>query len=394
MPWPARSIPTGSSRPANIHTTGRPASRNSRLRRRNRLTRSAHWRSSIATSNGCTAARSSRRDAMRSASSSGSLITRAICSYCSAVVSGFCPERSAAITGAPGQICSIGSHLLRPTRIFMRIACSQISASSAVLPIPAGPEITTLELVPCWLALRNADSALAIGSLRPRNGPDRTAPPQETAYLLARVTGAAPSCIARSGDVQSAVGGHAGQLDPRLDSQTRNCCEGWALTVCDDTNRYLAISRLVLPSRDSHCRTTASQSRRTGLCGRAALWRSSARRCRNTDGPAGLGHDYAFYPRGHGRTHERERVAVSLLDCALPARTSMFSPERVSALGAAVWLESARWSAITAGAAPDGTMPTVGRRQPGGSAWSSMAAGRSRWSCCTGGRRPRTRGGT
>jgi hypothetical protein len=50
--------------------------------------------------------------------------------------------------------------------------------------------------------------------------------------------------------------------------------------VCDDSNRYLPISRLVLPSRDSRCRTPASQSRRTGLCGRAAPWRpwrSSAR---------------------------------------------------------------------------------------------------------------------
>jgi hypothetical protein len=69
------------------------------------------------------------------------------------------------------------------------------------LPIPAGPEITTLELVPCWLAPRNADNALAIGSLRPRNGPDRKTPPQETAFLLARVTVAAPLYIARSGDV-------------------------------------------------------------------------------------------------------------------------------------------------------------------------------------------------
>ena len=88
---------------------------------------------------------------MRSASSSGSLTTPAICSYSSAVVSGSRPARSAAITGAPGQTCSIGSHLLQPTRIFMRVACWQISASSAVLPIPAGPEISTLALVP-WLA--------------------------------------------------------------------------------------------------------------------------------------------------------------------------------------------------------------------------------------------------
>ena len=116
---------------------------------------------------------------MRSASSSGSLTAPAICSYWSAVVSGSCPARSAAITGAPGQTCSIGSHLLQPTRIFMRVACSQTSASSAVLPIPAGPQISTLALVPCWQEPRNADSALAIGSLRPRNGPDRTAPPQK-----------------------------------------------------------------------------------------------------------------------------------------------------------------------------------------------------------------------
>jgi len=45
--------------------------------------------------------------------------------------------------------------------------------------MPAGPEIITLALVPCWLTARNADSALAIGSLRPRNGPDRMSPPQE-----------------------------------------------------------------------------------------------------------------------------------------------------------------------------------------------------------------------
>jgi hypothetical protein len=32
---------------------------------------------------------------------------------------------------------------------------------------------------------------------------------------------------------------------------------------------------------------------------------------------------------------------VGLLDCVLPARTSMFSPEWVSAPGAATWLESA-----------------------------------------------------
>ena len=44
----------------------------------------------------------------------------------SAVVSGSGPARSAAITGAPGQTCSIGSHLLQPTRMFIRVACSQI----------------------------------------------------------------------------------------------------------------------------------------------------------------------------------------------------------------------------------------------------------------------------
>jgi hypothetical protein len=57
------------------------------------------------------------------------------------------------------------------------------------LPIPAGPEISTLALVPCWQEPRNADSALAIGSLRPRNGLVRKAPPQGTAFLLATVTG-------------------------------------------------------------------------------------------------------------------------------------------------------------------------------------------------------------
>jgi hypothetical protein len=67
--------------------------------------------------------------------------------------------------------------------------------------MPAGPQIITLELVPCWLAARNADSALAIGSLRPRNGPDRKTSPQETAFLLARVTVAGPPRIACSGDV-------------------------------------------------------------------------------------------------------------------------------------------------------------------------------------------------
>ena len=180
-------------------------------------------------SNGCTAARSSRRYAMRSASSSGSLITRAICSYCSAVVSGSCPERSAAITGAPGQICSIGSHLLRPTRIFMRVACSQISASSAVLPIPAGPEITTLELVPCWLAPRNADSALAIGSLRPRNGPDRTAPPQGNGISAGQ--GDRGRAAAHRPFGRCPIGGRRPRWSarPRLDSQTRNCGEGGRL---------------------------------------------------------------------------------------------------------------------------------------------------------------------
>ena len=164
----------------------------------------------------------------------------------------------------------------------MRVACSQISARSAVLPIPAGPEISTLALVPCWQAPRSADSALAIGSLRPRNGPDRTAPPQETAYLLARVTGAAPPCIARSGDVQSAVGGHAGQLDPRLDSRTRrNCGEGGRLRCAVIRTGIRRSPGWSCRCRHSRCRTTASQSRRTGLCGRAAPWRpwrSSARR--------------------------------------------------------------------------------------------------------------------
>ena len=139
---------------------------------------------------------------MRSASSSGSLTSAAICSYCSAVETGSLPARSAAITGAPGQTCSIGSHLLQPTRIFMRVASSQISARSAVLPIPAGPEISTLALVPCWQELRNADCALAIGSLRPRSGLVRKAPPQGTAFLLATVTGALPPRIARSFDAR------------------------------------------------------------------------------------------------------------------------------------------------------------------------------------------------
>ena len=226
---------------------------------------------------------------------------------------------------------------------------------------------------------------------------------KETAYLLARVTGAAPPRIARSGDVQSAAGGHAGQLDPRLDSQSRNCGEGGRL-------RYAVIrtgiwrSPVVLPSRDSRCWTTASQSRRTGLCGRAVPWRpwrssaraaagilacpaSRIRSCRKASrspdsarmpastsfadrhyqlwngqpagsgepvtgnrrrgpwvatrsaepafrasraasvlsrrgaprrrGPAGPGHDDALFHEAMGELDEQERVAVSLLDCAL-----------------------------------------------------------------------------
>jgi hypothetical protein len=54
------------------------------------------------------------------------------------------------------------------------------------LPIPAGPEISTLALVPCWQELRNADSALAIGSLRPRNGVVRKAPPKERHFSWQR----------------------------------------------------------------------------------------------------------------------------------------------------------------------------------------------------------------
>jgi hypothetical protein len=48
--------------------------------------------------------------------------------------------------------------------IFMRAACSQISTRSAVLPMPTGPVTSKLPPVPCWVAPRNADSALAIGS--------------------------------------------------------------------------------------------------------------------------------------------------------------------------------------------------------------------------------------
>src|ERR1700722_4228483 len=171
-------------------------------------------------SNGGTAAMSSSRDALRPASSTGSLTAPAICSYSAARVRGSRPARRAAITGAPGQTCSMGSHVLRPTRIFMRVACWQISASSAVFPMPAGPEICTLELVPCWQAPRRADSALAIGSLRPRNGPARIAPPQETASLLVSVTearSAAHRQLVRS--LFGAVTGDAGQLAPGPDSR-------------------------------------------------------------------------------------------------------------------------------------------------------------------------------
>jgi hypothetical protein len=54
------------------------------------------------------------------------------------------------------------------------------------LPTPAGPEISTLALVPCWQAPRRADSALAIGSLRPRNGVVCKAPPQERHFSWQR----------------------------------------------------------------------------------------------------------------------------------------------------------------------------------------------------------------
>jgi hypothetical protein len=92
------------------------------------------------------------------------------------------------------------------------------------------------------------------------------------------VTGAAPPCIARSGDVQWAVGGHAGQLDPRRDSQLETVVK---MEVCDTQLYEQVFDNLqVFPSRDSRCWTAASQSRRTGLCGRAVPWRpwrSSAR---------------------------------------------------------------------------------------------------------------------
>ena len=128
-------------------------------------------------SNAPVSAASSRRAAIRSASTSGSLIIRVMPSYSAAVASGSRPPRSVAITGAPGQTCSIGSHLLLATRNFMATAWRQISDSSAVFPIPDGPETSTTLLDPCWRAPRSAASASAIGSLRPRNGPDRNGPP-------------------------------------------------------------------------------------------------------------------------------------------------------------------------------------------------------------------------
>jgi hypothetical protein len=75
------------------------------------------------------------------------------------------------MTGAPGQTCSTGSHLPVTTRSFIAVACRQISVSSAVLPMPAGPEMSITPLDPCWRVLRSSGSARAISSARPRNGP-------------------------------------------------------------------------------------------------------------------------------------------------------------------------------------------------------------------------------
>lgn len=121
-------------------------------------------------SSGAAIATDSRCEAMWSASRRGSLTVWVICSYSDAVVSGVRPARSVAITGAPGQTCSISSHLLRAIRSPILVACRQISDNRALFPIPGSPDITTTLLDPRLRAVRTADNARAIGSLRPRNG--------------------------------------------------------------------------------------------------------------------------------------------------------------------------------------------------------------------------------
>jgi hypothetical protein len=46
-------------------------------------------------------------------------------------------------------------------------------------------------------------------------------------------------------------------------------------------------------------------------------------------------------PEGQPFAGLSQNARFDMLDCVLPARTSMFSPEWVSAPGAATWLESA-----------------------------------------------------
>ena len=105
--WPSRSLNTPLSRLVSSHTTGRPISREIRVRSVNRLTWSAQCRSSIAMSSGPAAAACSSREAIRSARISGSAMTRVICSYSAAPASGVGPVRRSAMTGAPGQTCPI-----------------------------------------------------------------------------------------------------------------------------------------------------------------------------------------------------------------------------------------------------------------------------------------------
>lgn len=88
----------------------------------------------------------------------------------------------------------------------------------------------------------------------------------------------------------------------------------------------------------------ATRSARPGIPRKRGVTYSPRREPRSAHrrgGPAGFGHDYALLLEAIGELDEQERVAVNLLDCVLPARPSMFSPEWVSAPGAATWLESA-----------------------------------------------------
>ena len=172
----------GTHRLVTAHTTGNPASRAGRTRSANPVSRSAHCTSSIAISTGVWTASSSSNALIRSTSHSGLSYSGARLANASPGNNGWGPDRSDTNSGAPGAIWSPCSAFPLPTLKPARDACSTTSRSTADLPMPGSPLITTRAPCPVRAARSNADSARDIASLRPLSAtraislPSRQAP--------------------------------------------------------------------------------------------------------------------------------------------------------------------------------------------------------------------------